>query len=118
MIRRDDSTTLDLVLTFEGGNTLSLNYLSGVQPTPGSSEAIEFIRQVIQDDHDERVSLKDLRKDFPDDPDGDTDPATESMFWSDPRGRPNDELISRSTIYTVTWDGERYQFSSSRTRHV
>jgi hypothetical protein len=39
------------------------------------------------------------------------------MFWSDPRGRPNDELVSVSSYYTVTWDGERYQFSARRARH-
>ena len=65
-----------------------------------------------------RIAIKDLPND---DPDGDVDPASrggDAMFWSDPRGRPNDELVGVSSYYTVTWDGERYQYSSRRARHV
>lgn len=113
MIRHDDSTITDLVVTLEGGSVVTLNYASGVQFTPGSPEAITFVEQVLNThpSNMRRIALKDLPND---DPDGDTDPARPGFFWSDPRGRPNDELVSQSSEYTVTWDGERYQFSVGR----
>jgi hypothetical protein len=108
-----------MAITLEGGGVVSLNYLSGVQFTPGSPEAIAFIEQVLFESSSNmtRIAIKDLPND---DPDGDVDPGIgitdPAMFWSDPRGRPNDELVSVSSYYTVTWDGEKYQFSSRRAR--
>lgn len=115
MIRRDDSTTTDMVITLEGDSVVTLNYFSGVQFTPGSPDAIAFLEALL-DQHPsnmKRTAIKDLSND---NPDKDTDPARPSLFWSDPRGRPNDELVGQSSKYTVTWDGERYQYSCRRLR--
>lgn len=115
MIRRDDSTATDLAITLEGGGVVSLNYAAGVQFPPGSPDAIAFLEALL-DQHPSnmtRVAIKDLPND---DPDKDTDPARPSLFWTDPRGRPNDELVGQASKYTVTWDGEKYQYSCRRLR--
>jgi hypothetical protein len=119
MIRRDDSTTTDMAITLEGGGVVRLNYTVGIQFPPGSQGAIDFITAMLFQDPSNmtRIAIKDLPND---DPDRDTDPGAgltdPAMFWSDPRGRPNDELVSVSSYYTVTWDGEKYQFSARRAR--
>jgi hypothetical protein len=112
LIRRDDSNPTDMQITLEGGGVVTLNYSVGVQFPEGSQGAIDFIEAVLFQDpaNMTRTAIKDLPND---DPDRDTDPA---MFWRDPRGRPNDELVSVSAYFTVTWDGEKYQYSSRRAR--
>ncbi len=57
MIRLDHSTDTDADIIFEGGKTFKLNYIAGVQFTPGSPEAIEALRAFIQDSHDVRKWL-------------------------------------------------------------
>ena len=113
MIRRDNSTVTDAALEFEGGGVFELNYLSGVVFTPGSPEAIEAIRAFIQDSHDERTTLNQLPVD---DPDRTTDPARPELFWDGPGQPGNTDLVSRSSIYKVFWDGARYQYTSVRAR--
>jgi hypothetical protein len=119
MIRRDDSSTTDMNITLEGGGVVTLNYAAGVQFPEGSPDAIALIEELLFQDPNNmtRIAIKDLPND---DPDADVDPGAgltdPAMFWSDPRGRPNDELVSVSSYYTVTWDGERYQYSSRRAR--
>jgi hypothetical protein len=121
MIRRDDSSNTQMAITLEGGGVVTLNYSVGVQFPPGSQGAIDFITALLFQDPSNmtRIAIKDLPAA---DPDADTDPGIgitdPAMFWSDPRGRPNDELVSVSSYYTVTWDGEKYQYSCRRARHV
>ncbi len=126
MIRRDDSTTTDMAITLEGGGVVTLNYAAGVQFPPGSVDAIAFIEALLFNDPSNmtRISLKDLRKDFPDDEDGDIDPGIgitrPAMFWVGPGQPGNTDLVSVSSYFTVRWyvAGEKYLFSSHRARRV
>ncbi len=113
MISHDDSTDTDLDLTFEGGRITQLNYLAGVQFPPGSPDAIAFIEELLNSDPSNmrRTKIRHLPND---DPDKDTDPARPDLRWSDPRGRPNDELIGQSTEYLVRFSAGKYQYSSRR----
>jgi hypothetical protein len=102
MIRRDDSSNTQMAITLEGGGVVTLNYSVGIQFPPGSQGAIDFITALLFQDPSNmtRIAIKDLPND---DPDKDTDPgigiADPAVFWSDPRGRPNDELVSVSSYY-------------------
>jgi hypothetical protein len=117
LIRRDDSNTTDMQITLEGGGVVTLNYSVGIQFPPGSQGAIDFITALLFNDPSNmtRIRLNQLPND---DPDRDTDPGIgitdPAMFWDGPGQPGNTDLVSVSSYYTVTWDGEKYQFSSRR----
>ncbi len=113
MIRLDHSTDTDADIIFEGGKTFEINYIAGVQFTPGSPEAIAFLENALQAQTDVRQRLNTLPSD---DRDRTIDPARPNLFWDGPGQPGNTDLVGRSTVYTVTWDGEKYQYSSGRAR--
>lgn len=114
MIRRDRSTSNGADLEFTGGTVINFQF-SGVQFPPGSADAIEMVRATIQNQLDERQKLNTLPND---DPDRQSDPGLPNLFWDGPGQPGNTDLVSRSLIVTVTWDGEKYQFSCRRAGRV
>lgn len=102
-----------MVITLEGGSIVTLNYAVGVQFTPGSTDAIAFIEALL-DQHPSNMTRTRIGDLSNDNPDKNTNPNRENLYWSNPRGRPNDELVGQASKYTVTWDGEKYQYSCRR----
>ncbi len=114
MIREDRSTTLDMELVFGSGLVVTVPYSGflGVSPgDPGSQLVLDGIRDHIYSQIDERQKKNSLPLD---DPDRAIDPAQEGYFWDGGGGNP--DIVSRPLIVTVTWDGERYQYSFRRPR--
>lgn len=107
MIRADRSNTTDLELEFPSG-TISVPYstIAGVITDPASPEMLAAVRDWIYSQLDSEIRLNQLPQN---DPDRSTDPATESMFWRGNGGQR--ALVSRPYIVSVTWDGERFQYS-------
>lgn len=79
----------------------------------GSKEKMAIaIQALLQEGLTKRQKVRDLPDD---DPDKTTDPAMgEQMFWEGRGG--NRELVSRSVIVTVVWNGEVYYPTVRRAR--
>ncbi len=107
MIREDRSSTTDLELVFPD-RIITVPYagFQGLATEPDDPLVLDAIRDWIHSQLDHRVKKNSLPQD---DPDRATDPATESTFWEGGGGNP--DIVYRPYIATVTWGGERYQYS-------
>ncbi len=74
----------------------------------------EELRELLQRPYEESIPITELPLD---DPDRGTDPALDSIYWSNDRGDKTVELIdkthlwSRSCEISVRWDGTVFQVS-------
>ena len=71
----------------------------------------QTLQILIQEDLTHRMKVRDLPSD---DPDRDTDPASfmgEKRFWEGQGG--NKDIVSRSTIVSVTWNEAEGKFDTS-----
>jgi hypothetical protein len=87
----------------------------------------EELRELLQRPYEESIPITELPLDYEesipitelplDDPDRGTDPALDSIYWSNDRGDKTVELIdkthlwSRSCEISVRWDGTVFQVS-------
>jgi hypothetical protein len=107
MIRRDLSTTTDMVLEFPSG-TLTVPYsgFMGLQPDMSDPVQAAQVEAAIQAWIYSQLDERERRNRLPqDDPARDTDPAQEGYFWD------GQDIVTRPYIIGVRWDGERFQYS-------
>jgi len=87
-------------------NTMNVFPIAGVV-MPDSQEKADAIAEFIQENwFDNRERLNSIPNDAPE---RNTDPARPDYFWDGDGNPASTDLVSRSILFSVKWDGINYQ---------